>query len=332
MIDVVPVPPIGPRNPRGDTPPRASGSVRRTTTIDSHQGPERSLLVDARGRDLRTALDGTAVIVDVVAVRAVLLGPMRTIAEITADPPAPELDALVGESAMVGFRKALAALPDPVAPVGSLLHLLLDDLVGAALVAGYGEVQAGTMVPGGPDPQAHARLEMQRDLCAGWAADGGMMRSAETHGTVPMPPDFPAPTLERDDDPLALHAVEPMPAHGMRRRRRLDLVADGAGRATFDVHFRDSHAAEDNDEGIIHEYSLEGVVGDRRLEALTTEARVLPWLECPGALASAERVVGQPLDQLRALVRRDFRGTSTCTHLNDALRSLADLETLQQQI
>jgi len=57
-------------------------------------------------------------------------------------------------------------------------------------------------------------------------------------------------------------------------------------------------------------------------------AHVLPWVECPGALASATRLSGMPVAELRDHVRREFRGTSTCTHLNDTLRSLGDVNVL----
>ena len=55
---------------------------------------------------------------------------------------------------------------------------------------------------------------------------------------------------------------------------------------------------------------------------------MLPWVECPQALGSASRLVGATVDELRAVVRADFVGTSTCTHLNDTLRGLADLPAL----
>ena len=53
------------------------------------------------------------------------------------------------------------------------------------------------------------------------------------------------------------------------------------------------------------------------------QARTLPWPECPNALASAGRIAGEPVAGLRAKVHADFRGTTTCTHLNDVLRCLA---------
>ena len=61
---------------------------------------------------------------------------------------------------------------------------------------------------------------------------------------------------------------------------------------------------------------------------MAARAQVLPWMECPGALASAHRVAGMPLTDLRRLgpARADRR--STCTHLNDTLRSLADVAVL----
>ena len=59
---------------------------------------------------------------------------------------------------------------------------------------------------------------------------------------------------------------------------------------------------------------------------------MLPWMECPGAVASAERLSGMPIAELRTRVRREFTGTSTCTHLNDTLRSLGDLEVLVGQL
>ncbi|MGO9511307.1 MAG: DUF2889 domain-containing protein [Mycobacterium sp.] len=56
--------------------------------------------------------------------------------------------------------------------------------------------------------------------------------------------------------------------------------------------------------------------------------RVLPWQECPGAIGSAARVQGMGLVELRDRVRGEFVGVSTCTHLNDTLRAIADLDAL----
>jgi hypothetical protein len=55
---------------------------------------------------------------------------------------------------------------------------------------------------------------------------------------------------------------------------------------------------------------------------------VLPWQECPGAIGSATRIQGMTLSAMRDRVRAEFVGISTCTHLNDTLRAIADLDAL----
>jgi hypothetical protein len=223
---------------------------------------------------------------------------------------------------------------------GTLLHLLLDDLPGAALVSGYSAQRAGELDqprrrPEGDAGSASGLAQMmasQDDLCAGWDHEGTLMVTIRSTGEIPVSSGPPAPSLERHDDPLAWHAMPPLPPHAMRRRRRLDVEGPGDPRVAhhFDAHFRDSHVDEHGAEWVVHEYSATGgfdiAVG--RVLDIGAEARVLPWMECPGAVASAERLSGMPIAELRTRVRREFTGSSTCTHLNDTLRSLGDLEVL----
>jgi hypothetical protein len=122
----------------------------------------------------------------------------------------------------------------------------------------------------------------------------------------------------------------------MRRTRRLDVVApvtEGAPYA-IDAHFRDSHVDGDGLETVVHEYGLTATFDARTATLGRVEARalVLPWQECPGALASAGRLAGRGVTDLRRHVRREFRGTPTCTHLNDVLRLLADVEVLVEEL
>ncbi len=78
---------------------------------------------------------------------------------------------------------------------------------------------------------------------------------------------------------------------------------------------------------MVHEYTVVGHVDAATQVVLDAEAtpRVLPWFECPEAAASAGRLAGRSLDSLRAGVRAEFLGATTCTHLNDMLRALADV-------
>ena len=54
----------------------------------------------------------------------------------------------------------------------------------------------------------------------------------------------------------------------------------------------------------------------------------LPAPECSSAAASADRLAGVAVGELRAVVRDAFMGTTTCIYLNDVFRSLADLAVL----
>lgn len=83
-------------------------------------------------------------------------------------------------------------------------------------------------------------------------------------------------------------------------------------------------------ETVIHEYTLDALISRAELRVLAIEAtpRVLPWVECPVAAASAQALVGQTVHDLRTWVRSQLTGVATCTHLNDLLRSLADVDHL----
>jgi hypothetical protein len=120
-----------------------------------------------------------------------------------------------------------------------------------------------------------------------------------------------------------------MPIRSMRRLRRTDVrLADDT--IVVDSHFRDAYMEQTGVETAVHEYdvTLTAGVDDRVIRDLDVRARVLPGPDCPGAVASAQRVVGQPLDSLREFVRGELRGDTICTHLNDQLRSLADVPAL----
>jgi hypothetical protein len=59
---------------------------------------------------------------------------------------------------------------------------------------------------------------------------------------------------------------------------------------------------------------------------------VLPYRECPTAAGNVSRLVGSQLPALREKVLQDLRGTLGCTHLNDALRALAEVPRLVQRV
>jgi len=284
--------------------------------------------VVARARDLRTGPDGSAGVLAEELFEAVV-GADRALRHI--DHPDGRLAAIIGAPVAGGFRaRAAAAVPDEAERL-SLLNLLLDDMPGALLVAGYAM-------------QRHPSWNQQRipvehlagaaDQCAGWAVEATILRTVDDTGIVPTPTTAPVPLHPDDDDPLAWHDRPPLEPGAMRRARRLDLAPLDDGRLTFDVHFRDSYVDRDGVEGALHEYSVVGHIAADTHTVLdvAADAHVLPWVECPAALGSAPRIVGVTTDDLRMRVRTDFLGTSTCTHLNDTLRSLADLPALARSL
>jgi hypothetical protein len=315
--------PHGPRDPVTELPARQPGSVRRTTSIDQRRGgPGEPQELVACGRDLLTRGDRTTEVVDEVRVRATV-DALGIVTAIAAEPPVPELADLVGVPASKGFRARLDDLLPRHRDGGTVLLQLLDDIPMAGLISSYGSSreQPDFRLP----PGAAARLT---DLCAGWAGGGTMLGSLDSTGIFPIPGGPPAPDLRAADDPHAWHEMPEMALRSIRRRRRLDLV--GGTPLALDVHFRDSHLGADGLEEVLHEYTLAASIEPDALTVLGAEAsaRVLPWPECPGAIASAGRIVAEPVAALRRLVASDFTGTTTCTHLNDVLRSLAGVTAL----
>jgi hypothetical protein len=338
----------GPHDPILVTSARVPGSIRRTTSTDTCRpnGFGADATVDARARDLRTNPDGTAEVVAEANVRAIV-SPTQKLLSITTSPDVPALQQLIGGSVGSGFRSRLNDVLTEDCADGTPLYLLLDDLPGATLISGYALLRAGLMdgpPPATDQPAAPARpardVSSRGDLCAGWAHDATMMLHIQKTGRTPVPEGPPAPVLEPDDDPLSWHAMASLPAISVRRRRRLDLIppAVPGGDLRLDVHFRDSHVGDDGIEKVLHEYTITGTadpgsaLGSGRIVSVAARAQVLPWMECPGAVASAERIVGMPLAQLRPTVRKEFVGRTTCTHLNDSLRSLADITALARAL
>ncbi|KUI07731.1 hypothetical protein AU192_09640 [Mycobacterium lehmannii] len=318
---------VGPQRPVETWPPLVAGALRRTSTIDTHPDGAADSDVDLRARDV-VVRRGAVEVLDEIAVRARLAD--RVIETIEAVAGGDErLGRLVGKRVGPGFRSTVGELLPTEIPGSTLLHLLLDDWVGAALVSGYA-LQYATIVAGTEEKLPPGTADRMAGICAGFAPEASLVGYARRLGTIPSVHGPQAPPIDID----GVHAVETLGAHGMRRLRRLDLhpPEQGVARysARFDAHFRDSHVDGDGVETIVHEYTLAGAVdvATRTITAISADVRVLPWQECPGAIGSAQRVQGMRLAELRDRVRREFVGTSTCTHLNDTLRAIADLDAL----
>jgi hypothetical protein len=305
------------------TPPRRPGSLRRTTTHDCHRrdGLSGPVILVALGRDLYTAADGRAEAIEAARVDASTEYLQGGLSTISMEPSHPGVDDLVGVSVLGGFRGAVEkAMPGEGASC-SVRAQLLDDLPAAILGSGRALRAAGiALARNGRAPPV--------DICAGWAAGGTLLAGLDEFG----PPfhDGPAaPDVLSQDDPLAWHAFEPLRLHGTRRARRLDVWQEG-GRTWAECFFRDSHVDGEEVTKVVHEWGVRAELDPqtRTFRSGATRSGPLPYPECPGAGASAGRLAGMPFDGLRRAVRKTFTGPSTCTHLNDTLRSMEDVGVL----
>ncbi|MHB8669039.1 MAG: DUF2889 domain-containing protein [Acidimicrobiales bacterium] len=347
-------PTAGLRAPVERTPDRRPGSVRRTSHVDmvwSSSDPEErfwsgggprapdgavALVLRGAARDRRTAPDlSTRVIAD-ASVDAEL-DAQRRLVSLALDPALSGSDSLLGMRVGPGFRAAAwDLLPDQWS--GGPAALLLDDLPVAALIAGYATLRStaaagldrARLTPPGV-------LSHMLDLCSGWRRGGGMALSISAGDGMPMQDCPPAPVDSSDRDPDGWQAMGSLPPGAMRRRRRIDVAAEDGARSPMlavDAMFPDTYAEPDGTEVVLHEYRLDARVrvGDMTIDHLRAEPRVLPFIECPWAADSPTALVGSPVGSLRATVGARLTGTASCTHLNDLLRALADVEFLATRV
>jgi hypothetical protein len=315
--------PTGVADPIETTPRRRPRSARRTSHIDIifGGGEGGGLLLAGAARDLVTpASAGPNPQVAAIAEVSARLDAMQEVVDLHTTPMDDRVDALVGLPVGRGFRGAVDQLLADEQEAAGPLHLLLDDLPVAALISGYALLYRGDTAMRKVD-ESHVKA----DVCSGWRSEGTMLVSLRTTGQIPVPMGPEANELVCDDDPMAWHDIGTLPVGAMRRRRLIDVT----GGDPHDVYamFRDTHVDPDGRETVLHEYSLTATLDPVSLVLSGSEARphVLPWTECPSAAASAHRLDGHRVSELREVVGREFRGTTTCTHLNDLLRSLAVL-------
>ncbi len=299
-------------------------------------GVKGDLVLVGVGRDLLTGADDEPRVLDTAAMEATIdYADAQRLTVLASTPEIDGLEQLLGRSASTGFRGALDEIVAGSDVVGRLVYQLLDDLPVATLISGYAPQHAMAQSGDWADEQKRAAMRkrapeglamlQQADLCAGWKAGGTIMQGF-ADGVPPVVTGPDAPSLDVDD-PWAFHELAPLPAQSMRRRRRIDVLPTAdPDLIDVDAHFRDSYVDEEG-ETVVHEYTLIARVdlGEQMVTEATATPRVLPWFECPEAAASAGRLAGRSLGSLRPGVRAEFLGATTCTHLNDMFRALADV-------
>jgi hypothetical protein len=289
------------------------------------------LRLQGRCRDFLTPRNGSPSVIRQAEMDA-LTGSEREIVSIAASPATPGLDRLLGCRAGGNLRASInKELPDEV-DAGTPLHLLLDDLAGSTLIAGFAYIRWADHLPGFRERMKQAPPRYMRDICSGFRdgasslhSDGTM--SGHSQNVAEVSP------LADPDDLVGWHELGEHPAMAMRRARRID-VWDTDEIFGIDAMFRDSCWEPDGTEIAVHEYQISASAdrGTGRLVSITAEPRVLPYLECPLAAPNADWLIGANLRELRQEVLERLRGTDCCTHLNDALRSLAEVPVIAQSL
>ncbi|WP_189094336.1 DUF2889 domain-containing protein [Nocardia jinanensis] len=286
-------------------------------------GPGTQLRLLGRARDLLTPHSGSdPMVLREDTMRAGVDSTTRTIEEIEAHPPRPHVRKLIGSRGGGSSRAVLAEAMADEAATGTPLYLLLDDIAGASLIAGFAYsrwidrdllLQAISAAP----------VRNMTGICTGFQpGSGALMPDGSSKWNHQVRPVVPLP---RADDPMGWHALEEITAMSMRRARRIDVHIGEV--IAIDSMFQDSSTVPTGGRVAVHEYRLTATADPRTGELLTIDAdpRVLPYDECPLASRNVGKILGTPLSELRTVVLEKFSGTEGCTHLNDAMRALAEV-------
>ena len=306
-------------------------------------GPGTKMHLNGRARDLKTAASGRAIVLAEDSMRAEI-GALRTVDQIEVEPPRPGVGRLVGATAGKGLRAAIDdAVPDDRSH-HTPLALLLDDIAGASLIGGFAwsrqegewaDAWKGRLLgkggEGGDGAAAGGRSLARRPMvgiCSGFRPGSSALQPDGTsidggRAVVAVPP------LVDPGDPDGWHPLETLTGVAMRRARRMDVWREG-GAFRVDAHFRDCCTDVRLGISAVHEYSLDATIDaeDLRVTDLMAIPRALPFPECPLAASNVAWLIGQDLTDLRSGVVEILHGIDCCTHLNDALRALADVSAL----
>jgi hypothetical protein len=321
-----------PRNPAGPSPVRRPGSIRRTGSIylDWPDGFAGRTFLHGRARDILTPMDGGDPVIlaeDAMEAQA----EQRVICAIAADVPRPGLDQLVGARAGGHLRGAIDQVLHEERVSGSPLYLLLDDIAGTTLIAGWAWTQWRDEVAIAQQfAHRDERLSHMEGVCIGFRPGSsalGLERRIEDISSSIVPP------IVRADDPLGWHAFPALDGPNMRRVRRIDLWREN-GLIEINATFQDSAALPEGGRRGLHEYVISATAdaAGERLLSLNASPHILPYPECPAATVNLHALLDTPLADMRTSVLATLGKTAGCTHLNDALRALAEVPRLAAQL
>lgn len=316
-------------------PARPANSVRRTMTIDVSwpDGADGERLFIGRCRDYRTPAGGNEGTVLEEAEFQARLAQDKTITAIEAIPAPEGIARLVGVRGGNHLRLFIKETMPELIATGAPIYLPLDDLSGTSPVSAFAWSQwhdnwAEQLRQRLGSDEFERMMESRLNIC--WGLKEG--HSGVAPGGPPNnPAEADAGNIRNPADPHGWHALPENDGPGFRRARRIDVTRDDdAGLIRISAGFQDSAKRRTQGRVAIHEYDLEATadLASGKLLTLVPHARILPFSECPGAVHNTHRLIGRTLHEVREAVLENLRGTQGCTHLNDALRALADVPKL----
>jgi hypothetical protein len=308
--------------------------VRRTCSIDVcwPDGEQGNRLFVGRCRDYRTPADGGAGTVLEEAEFRATLAQDKTITTITATPALPGIDKLVGVRGGNHLRLFIKENMPELISQGAPIYLPLDDISGTSLVSAFAWSQwypdwAERIRGALPEDQFDKMMADRVNVC--WGLQEG--NSGVKGGPRSDIAEADAGDVRNPADTLGWHELFEFEGAGFRRARRIDVTRDDdAGLIHIAAAFQDSAKRKTAGRVAIHEYNIAATVDLKtgELLSLTPDPRILPFSECPGAVTNAMKLVGSRITDIRDTVLAELRGPQGCTHLNDALRALAEVPKL----
>ena len=314
------------------TPARRPGSARRTSSIDMvwPDGYGTPLHLVGRARDLVTTPTGGAVVVDTAEID-VTISNDRRIDAIEVVPERPGVEDLVGTQGGTYLRTAIDHVLPGEREAGTPLHLLLDDVAGTSLIAGFAWTRHRPLELRAERP-SELGVRKGRIICSG-LRPGGTAQVAMRDARFDVHAIRSAGQLTDGRDPLAWHEFPARPTVCMRRHRRVDVIPD-RDELVVDAFFRDSSWEPDGREIALHEYTVRARVDADALTLnhVAATPHVLPFPECQWAPEHVTLLVGRPVLSFRTDVQTTLTELQACTHLNDMLRCLAEVPGLARAI
>jgi len=325
-----------PRNVFGHAPPRRPGSVRRTMSIevtwpDNVYAPSTFV---GRARDVFTPLTGGD---PVELAQDAISGQFdqRVIKHVEGARETAALASLAGERAGSNLRSAVDRAMHAEKAGGSTLYLLLDDLAGASLVCAWGWARwHPDFINAIRRENASFHIAQMEGVCIGFRP-GSAALDVNVNDVGKRPNCTDVVSLVNPADPAGWHALTDVTdAPQFRRARLIDVWREGDVLHAWSI-FQDSSNKPDSAlREAIHEYRLEATADARTGELLSLKATpgTLPHSECPAAMANIGLLVGSQMTDLRDVVLEKLKRTAGCTHLNDTVRSLAEVPVLAAKL